>query len=142
MGIKEITRMTSVVHELRKFSRQRLYCIIVKVPRSYEQHCCLPLVACGNSPRRGWCVSVCRSRFENLVTCFSKFVSAVSCQARGAAREHKMYISPPTQKTVSCCNSSTVMYMDLILGVYSKALLQEVVRINASGKAPAWPTLL
>ena len=58
------------------------------------------------------------------------------------AREHKIYISPPTQKTVSCCNSSTVMYMDLILGVYSKALLQEVVRINASGKAPAWPTLL
>ena len=45
-------------------------------------------------------VSVCRSRFENLMTCFSKFVSAVSCQARGAAREHKMYISPPTQNSV------------------------------------------
>ena len=42
-----------------------------------------------------------------------------SCQAR----EHKKYISPP--RFVSCCNSLTVMYMDLVLGVYSKALLQD-----------------
>ena len=42
-----------------------------------------------------------------------------SCQAR----EHKKYISPP--RFVSCCNSLTVMYMDLVLGVYSKVLLQD-----------------
>ena len=69
-------------------------------------------------------VSVCRSRFENLMTCFSKFVSAVSCQARGAAREHKMYISPPTQNSVLLQQLLTIMYTDLVLGVYSKALLQ------------------
>ena len=41
-----------------------------------------------------------------------------SCQAR----EHEKYISPP--RFVSCCNSLTVTYMDLVLGVYSKNLLQ------------------
>jgi hypothetical protein len=28
-------------------------------------------------------------------------------------------------RTMSCCNSLTVMYMNLVLGVYSKALLQD-----------------
>jgi len=30
-----------------------------------------------------------------------------------------------SSRTVLCCNSLTVMYMDLVLGVYSKALLQD-----------------
>ena len=50
-----------------------------------------------------------------------------SCQARGTrareSREHKKYI--PLPRTLACCNSLTVMYMDFVVGVYSKALLQD-----------------
>ena len=57
--------------------------------------------------------------------CVTRVVQG-SCQARGTRHESKKKSTfRPLPRTVSCCNSLTVMYMDLVLGVYSKALLQD-----------------
>ncbi len=53
--------------------------------------------------------------------CVTRVVQG-SCQAREHESTKSTCFAP---RTVSCCNSLTVMYMDLVLGVYSKALLQD-----------------
>ena len=68
------------------------------------------------------------SNFQTNFQTFKPTFKARACVTRVVqrscqAREHKKYILPP--RTMSCCNSLTVMYMNLVLGVYSKALLQD-----------------